>query len=115
MADAHALRPGAEVLALRTAIVRRDHAALRAVHEETDPGPFLSQLVVERTDQVRTTDALVGADHFGVYRVIHQRGQRFAIGAEGLDDVAARIVKSIRVVVIRDLPFGFAGGDLEGR
>src|SRR5882672_10515543 len=103
MPDTHALLPIARLLAAGQTVIRRDHAALRAVHEDADTRALLQQTVVKRPDQIRAANPLAGADHFGMHGVIDQRRERLAVRTEALDDVAARIVEPFGVVVVSDL------------
>ena len=51
-ADPHALRPGADAFAIRTAIVRGHHPALGAVHEHPGAASFFLEPVAQRSDQI---------------------------------------------------------------
>src|SRR5215471_15546994 len=45
--------------------------------------------------------------------VIDERSDRFSIGTDSLEDIAARVVKLWGVIVIGDFPFSFASRDFE--
>ena len=115
MANAAALVPSLHVFAIRPADVGSDHPPLRAVHENTGAAAARRDAIVQRPDHVRTENALTRAKHFGVNRVVDQRGERLAVAADCLHHVAARVVKLRSVIVIGNLPVGLAGGDPERR
>src|SRR5206468_9305769 len=103
----------AMLFAFGRAIVGGDHASLGAVHEQPDAAAFFLETLPERTDQIRTENPLTGADHFRMDRVVDEGGKRFAIRADGLDDVATRVVQLLSVIVIGDLSLRLASSDFE--
>src|SRR5207244_12832901 len=68
-----------------------------------------------RADQVRTQDARVGTEHFGMNGVIDERREWLAVRANRLDDVTARVVELFGVVVEGDFPFRLTGRYLQAR
>ena len=59
--------------------------------------------LAERTDEVGAENADVVAQHLGMDRVVHQRGDRLALGADRLDHAHSPVVEIGRVVVVGDL------------
>ena len=86
-----------------------------AVHEDSRPATLFRQALVQRPDQVRAANAGPASQHLGVDRVIDERGDRLARSVHCLDHMTARIVQLLGVVVVGNLPFGLAGGNLEPR
>ena len=98
---------------IQVAVVGRDHAALGAVDEDRHAAGPRFDLVAERADQVGAENADAVAEHLRMDRVIHQRGDGFALRAHRLDDTHPAIVQIGRVIVVRDFSLGLARGNLE--
>jgi len=87
---------------------------LRAIHEYRAAAAFSFHFIAERADQIRAQNSLIRTDYFRMNGVIDQRGEWFAVDANGLDDMTPRVVELFGVIVVGDFSFGFAGGDFEG-
>ncbi len=98
---------------IQVAIVGRDHSPLGAVHEQGRTPGLSFDLLAKRPDQVRAEDADAVAQDFRMDRVVDERGDRLAAGADRLDDAHPPVIQVGRVIVVGDLPLRLAGGDLD--
>ena len=124
MADPLALLPGADVLpiaadriggSVEVAVVGGDHPPLGAVDEHRQSSPPLLDPRAHRPDQVGREDAPFVADHLRVDRVIDERGNRFAVERDRLNDPHPPVVEIGGVIVEGDPPFRFGGGHVQSR
>ena len=64
-------------------------------------------------NQVWADNALAIADHLRMNRVVYERGDRLSVGSDRLNHMTTRIIQLLGVIVVRDLSFGFIGGDFQ--
>ena len=106
-------RPRSAHRAICSSIVRGNHSALGAIHEDSGPAAFCRDFITERTNQVRTANARVAAEHFRMNRVVYQRGKRFTGGLQCLNDMTSRVIQLLGVIVESNLSLSLVRCDLE--
>ena len=110
-ADAETLIPGTEVFAVGAAAVGGYHSSYSTVHENAGAAAAFFDSVVKGADEVGGENALVRADYLGVTGVIDQSNERFAIGIEGLNYIASRVVEPLGVIIVGDFSSGVTSCD----
>jgi hypothetical protein len=86
---------------------------LRAVHEDRLATGLCFDFVAQRPDEIGADQTDAVPQHFGMDRVIHQRGDGLAVGADRLNHAHPRVVEFGGVIVVGDLSLGGAGGDFQ--
>src|SRR6059058_4935252 len=109
--NAFAFLPTARLATVGLPIICRNHSALRTVHENANSTAVTTELVIKRTDEVRTANALVCADDFRMHRVIDQGSDSFPRTVHGLNDMTTMIIQPVGIIVVGDFSFRFAGSN----